>query len=78
LRHKTLQAVAQRLNATPAQVALAWILRQHGVLVIPKASHRDRVNENRRAFDIQLDAHALADLDGAFRPPARKTQLEML
>jgi diketogulonate reductase-like aldo/keto reductase len=78
LRHKTLQGVARRLNATPAQVALAWILRQQDVVVIPKASHRDRVHENRRAAGIQLDAHDLAGLDGAFRPPTRKTQLEML
>ena len=56
LTNKTLNAVADRLNATPAQVALAWILRQRGVLAIPKAGHVDRVRENRHAADIHLAA----------------------
>src|SRR5687768_16818633 len=42
LRHKTLRTVADRLRATPAQVALAWILRQPDVIAIPKAGHVDR------------------------------------
>ena len=56
LKNKALKAVADRLNATPAQIALAWILRQQGVLAIPKAGHPDRVRENRQAADIRLAA----------------------
>lgn len=78
LNNKTLKAVAVRLNATPAQIALAWIVRQQGVLAIPKAGHPDRVRENRHAADIQLGANDLAQLDEAFRPPTRKTALEMI
>ena len=78
LKNKTLKAVADRLRATPAQVALAWILRQQGVLAIPKAGHADRVRENRLAADLHLAAEDLAQLDRAFPPPSRKTRLEML
>jgi diketogulonate reductase-like aldo/keto reductase len=78
LTNKTLNALADRLNATPAQIALAWILRQQGVLAIPKAGHPDRVRENRRAVDVHLAADDLAALDRTFRPPTRKTPLEML
>jgi diketogulonate reductase-like aldo/keto reductase len=78
LKTRTLNALAERLGATPAQIALAWILRQPGVLTIPKAGHPDRVRENRRAIDIHLAPDDLAALDRAFRPPTRKTPLEML
>jgi diketogulonate reductase-like aldo/keto reductase len=78
LTNKTLNALADRLNATPAQIALAWILRQQGLLAIPKAGHPDRVRENRRAVDVHLAADDLAALDRTFRPPTRKTPLEML
>jgi diketogulonate reductase-like aldo/keto reductase len=78
LTNKTLNALADRLNATSPQIALAWILRQPGVLAIPKAGHPDRVRENRRAIDVHLAADDLAALDRTFRPPTRKTPLEML
>ena len=77
-RHKALKPLAERHGATPAQIALAWVLRQPGVMAIPKAGHVDRVRENRRAFDIKLTHADLAELDAAFKPPARKIPLEML
>ena len=52
--HKTLEAIARRLTATPAQVALAWVLRQPGVMAIPKAGHVEHVRENRRALDLEM------------------------
>jgi len=76
--HKTLEAIADRLTATPAQVALAWVLRQPGVLAIPKAAHFERVRENRGALEIELAPEDLAELDVAFPPPTRKTPLEMI
>jgi diketogulonate reductase-like aldo/keto reductase len=78
LRKKTLQAVANRLRATPAQVALAWILRQPDVVAIPKTGHVDRVRENYGALSIKLAGEDLAELDWAFPPTARKVALEML
>ena len=78
LGHKALKQVAQRLGATPAQVALAWTLRQEGVVSIPKAATVAHVRENRKALDLELDAEALKTLDTAFPPPAKARPLEML
>jgi len=79
LRHPTLEAIAARhLGATPAQVALAWVLRQDGVCAIPQSGNPEHVRENRGALDIRLTAHDLADLDHAFPPPNRKQTLAML
>lgn len=78
LGHKALKQVAQRLGATPAQVALAWTLRQEGVVSIPKAGTVAHVRENRKALDLELDAEALQALDTAFPPPAKARPLEMI
>jgi diketogulonate reductase-like aldo/keto reductase len=78
LKHKALAEIARRHGATPAQVALAWLLRQDGVVVIPKAARPEHVRENRGALDIELTQADLADLDHAFPPPTRKTGLSML
>jgi diketogulonate reductase-like aldo/keto reductase len=75
---RALKAVATRRAATPAQVALAWTLRNPGVVVIPKASRSEHVRENAGALAVDLDADDLRELDGAFPPPRRATSLEML
>ncbi len=78
LGNPALRRVAARHGATPAQVALAWLLRQKDVMVIPKAGRREHVRENRAALDLELTAEDLAGLDRAFPPPTRKVPLEML
>jgi len=78
LRNQTLQQVARRLGATPAQVALAWALRDPHVVAIPKASTLAHVRENRKALDLALDAAALAALDQAFPAPQGASPLEMI
>lgn len=78
LDHAALKSVAARHSATPAQVALAWLLQQPDVIVIPKATNPAHVRENRAALDLALTAQDLADLDKAFPPPTRKRPLEML
>jgi len=78
LGHKALASIAARHNATPAQIALAWLLRQKDIVVIPKATNPDHVRENRAALDVELDADDLATLDRAFPPPKRKQSLAML
>jgi diketogulonate reductase-like aldo/keto reductase len=78
LGHKALAAVGAKHRATPAQVALAWLLRQKDIVVIPKATNLDHVRENRAALDVTLTADDLAALDQAFPPPKRKQPLAML
>jgi len=78
LGNKVLRQVAQDLGATPAQVALAWTLRDSNVISIPKAASVAHVRENRKALDLKLDAGALKALDAAFPPPKGPRSLEML
>jgi len=73
-----LNEVARRVGATPAQVALAWVLRQEGVVAIPKAASIGHVRENRHALELKLDAEALKALEAAFPPPKQARPLEML
>ena len=78
LGNRVLGEVARRRDATPAQIALAWLLRQDGMIVIPKASRLEHVRENRGALDIVLTEEELAALDRAFPPPKSKSSLGML
>ncbi|MBZ9798893.1 aldo/keto reductase [Mesorhizobium sp. ES1-4] len=77
-RSGKLEAVAARHGLTPAQIALAWVMRQQGVIAIPKASSQEHVRQNVAALDIDLTAQDIADLDHAFPPPTRKRGLEMI
>ncbi|MEU5521500.1 aldo/keto reductase [Streptomyces sp. NPDC047860] len=77
LKVEALSAVARALGATPAQVALAWVLEQ-GVAAIPRSGSPDHVRENRGALDLRLPTEALDALDEAFPPPSGPTPLEML
>ena len=72
------QDIADRHGVTPAQVALAWVLRQEGVIAIPKAAKPKHVRENRAALDLQLTAEDLAELDDTFTPPDGPESLEMI
>jgi diketogulonate reductase-like aldo/keto reductase len=78
LRDRTLTEIARRRNATPAQVALAWLLRQEGMIVIPKAARQEHVRENRGALDVALTEEDLLALDRAFPPPKGRSALGML
>ncbi len=78
LGNRALAEIAAQHGATPAQVALAWLLRQDGMIVIPKATRLEHVRDNRGAADLALDADDLAALDRAFPPPKGRTALGML
>jgi diketogulonate reductase-like aldo/keto reductase len=77
LSDPALQSVASRHGATPTQVALAWLLQQEGVIVIPKASREAHVRENRAALELMLTDEDRTELDQAFPPPHKKTTLDM-
>jgi diketogulonate reductase-like aldo/keto reductase len=76
--HPMLRALARRMGCTPAQVAIAWVLRKPGVVAIPKASNPAHVRANAKALETTLDAEALAELDHAFPPPRGKRALEII
>jgi diketogulonate reductase-like aldo/keto reductase len=78
LRHPALLRCAQRHGATPAQIALAWVLSRPGVIAIPKSSNTEHLRANAAAARIALRAEDLAELDAAFPPPTRKQRLGML
>ena len=69
LRKAPLKKLADGIGCTPAQLAIAWLLAQPGVVTIPKSSSRERVKENLGALDVKLTPQILADLDRAFPPP---------
>lgn len=78
LRSPALLAVAKRHGATPAQVALAWALRQQGVIAIPKAGTTAHVLQNAEAVKLTLTGEDIAEIDKAFPPPKRKQPLAMI
>jgi diketogulonate reductase-like aldo/keto reductase len=75
--HPSLQTLAERLAATPAQVALAWVLSQPGVMAIPKAVHTLHLRHNWAAAQLRLTDADRAQLDRLFPPPRRKQPLAM-
>lgn len=78
LRNRALKRVAERQGATPAQIALAWVLRRDGVIAIPKSGRPEHVRENCGALNLKLTPEDLAELDTAFPPPDGPVPLEML
>ena len=64
LQSSALDAAAATLQATPMQVALAWLLqRSPNILLIPGTSSMHHLNENLRAATLQLPAEMIAGLD---------------
>jgi diketogulonate reductase-like aldo/keto reductase len=78
LENRTLQKIAKRHNASPAQIALAWVLRQPGVIAIPKASNEKHVRDNAASTKAKLTKEDLAELDREFPSPKAKKSLPVL
>ncbi|WP_066342918.1 aldo/keto reductase [Azohydromonas lata] len=70
--------IARRLGATPAQLALAWLLQRGDVVAIPKAVREQHLRENAAAGAITLDEQALTELDALFPPPDDKQPLAIV
>lgn len=73
-----LAKLAQRLSATPAQLALAWLLSRPGVVVIPKAVRESHQSENLAAANLELSPDVLTEIDRLHPPPKRKKPLSMI
>jgi diketogulonate reductase-like aldo/keto reductase len=78
LRNRRLATIAKASGATPAQVALGWLLRNSEVIAIPASSDVAHVRDNREAADIALESSMLAAIDGAFPPPTSATPLSVV
>lgn len=78
LGNAALQQVARKHAVSAAVIAVAWTLRQPGVISIPKSSSAGRVREFMLAADLVLDADDLSALDKAFPPPRQASSLGML
>ena len=77
LKSPVLADVAARHDASPAQIALAWLLHQTNTIVIPKSTNLQRIRENLGAIDIHLSAEDLTDLNVAFPAPQQPVRLGM-
>ncbi|WP_296253839.1 aldo/keto reductase [Pseudomonas sp. UBA4194] len=78
LNHPTLRQIAQRHQITPAQACLAWVLRQPGVIAIPKAVNPEHVRLNAQALEVRLTEQDLREMDQAYPAPTRKQRLNMV
>jgi diketogulonate reductase-like aldo/keto reductase len=78
LNHAGLKEFARRHNLSPAQVALAWLLANDDIIVIPKTRSSDRLKENLGALAHPLTQTQRAELDLLFPPPSGPHSLEML
>jgi diketogulonate reductase-like aldo/keto reductase len=76
-RNARLAALARPLGVTAAQLALAWTLRDGGVIAIPKAVREAHLRDNLAAGSLRLDASTLAELDALFPPPRSASPLAM-
>src|SRR5271170_5725696 len=75
---RVLAEIAAARNATPRQVALAFLARRPSVFVIPKSANLDHVEENAAAGDLHLSDRERAQIDAAFPSPRRQGSLPML
>jgi len=78
LKDSGLRRIARSVGATPAQLALAWLIRRDGVIAVPQTSNVAHVAENRAATDVELSAATLAEINAAFPPPRRATRLAVI
>ena len=75
LSDKAVRRVAEHAGRTPAQVLLRWCL-QHGIPVIPKSTHRERIEENGQVFDLALSSDDMAALDALDQTSGTERALE--
>jgi diketogulonate reductase-like aldo/keto reductase len=77
-RHAGLAAIGRRHGASAAQVAIAWLLTRPDVIVIPKASRAEHLQQNRTAADLELTPADLAEIDRLLPPPKRRGPIKVV
>jgi diketogulonate reductase-like aldo/keto reductase len=73
-----LRRIAARHDASPAEIALAWVIRQDGVIAIPQAGTPEHVREDHDALAVHLTKDDLRELNEVFPPPTSKQELEVI
>jgi diketogulonate reductase-like aldo/keto reductase len=76
-RSDVLAAIGAPLGLSAAQLALAWVLSNPGVIAIPKALQAAHLRDNLAAAAATLSPETLAEIDRAFPPPKRRKPLAM-
>lgn len=77
VENKLLKEIAQKHQATSVQIALAWTIRNQGLIAIPKAGSVAHVKENYESLSIKLTSQDLELLDKLFPPPDKKIPLAL-
>jgi diketogulonate reductase-like aldo/keto reductase len=75
--HPALVGLAEQLGVSAAQLGLAWVLQQSGVMAIPKAVREVHLRENLAAAELALEVETLSALDVMFPPPRGRSPLAM-
>lgn len=78
MENPVVNAIAREKGISVAQVLLAWVIRNPGVLAIPKAASIAHVEENAAALEVKFSAQEKARLDEAFPPPREKMPLDIV
>ncbi len=78
MRNSKLIALTKQFELSPAQLALAWVLRQPNTIAIPKTVNSSRLQDNLSAATIELTPEMLQALDQLFPPPIKKTPLHFI
>jgi diketogulonate reductase-like aldo/keto reductase len=77
LSDERVRRIAERAGRTPAQLLLRWCV-QRELVVIPKSTHRDRIQENAQVFDFTLSGEDMAALDALDETGGTDRALERL
>lgn len=77
-RDATFEKIGQRHGVSASAAALAWVLRQPGMIAIPKATSESHLRENYLAAQLELSGEDLKAVDARFPPPTRKRPLAMI
>lgn len=77
VENKLIKEIAQKHQATSVQIALAWTIRNEGLIAIPKAGSVAHVKENYESLSIKLTLQDLELLDKLFPPPDKKIPLAL-
>lgn len=78
MTHAGLNELARQQGLSVAQLLLAWVIRQPGVMAIPKASSISHVQENAAVLNVTLDQETLQQIDVLFPPPQSKQPLDVV